>query len=73
MNKTRTQFWVALVAMLGVVLLATVLTLCVAFGGARDDVLKNALLLLTGGLINATGAAVAYLFRLNGHNLNSSS
>lgn len=66
MNTARTQFYVAMVANVGLVGLAALLVVCVAFGQQESEVLDNGLLLLLGGIINAAGAAAAYLFRLNG-------
>ena len=66
MNTQATQFYVAIVAICGVVLLAGAALVCSAFGERENQVVNNVLLLLVGGLLNGSGAAIAYLFRLNG-------
>ena len=66
MNTQATQFYIAMVAVVGLVLLTGLVVICIAFGEAANQVLENVLLLLIGGLVSSVGACVAYLFRLNG-------
>ena len=66
MNTQATQFYVAIVAICGLVFLAALALVCSAFGHEQNQVVDNVLLLLVGGLVSGAGTAMAYLFRLNG-------
>lgn len=66
MNTQATQFYVAIVAICGMVLLTGLALVCAAFGDQQNQVVDNVLLLLVGGLVSSVGASIAYLFRLNG-------
>ena len=66
MNTQATQFYVAIVAIGGLVVLAAIGLVCAAFGPQQRQVIDSCLLLMVGGLVSGAGAAVAYLFRLNG-------
>lgn len=62
MNKARTQFIIATIALF---FLGTITTVAVV-GDVILDQTSDLTLLLVGALTTATGQAVAYLFRLNG-------
>lgn len=62
MNKARTQFIIATIALL---FLGTITTVAVVADVVLDQK-SDLTLLLVGALTTATGQAVAYLFRLNG-------
>lgn len=66
MNTQATQFYVAVMAIFGMVGLTALALCCAAFGHTHNEVVDNVLLLLVGGLVSGTGTAIAYLFRLNG-------
>ena len=66
MNTQATQFYIAMVAVVGLVILTGLVIICIAFGNAANQVLENVLLLLIGGLVSSASCCVAYLFRLNG-------
>jgi hypothetical protein len=66
LNRQATQFYVAVVAIVGLVLLTGLALVCAAFGAKQSQVVDNVLLLLVGGLVSGAGTAMAYLFRLNG-------
>ncbi|KKL52081.1 hypothetical protein LCGC14_2289070 [marine sediment metagenome] len=62
MNKQGTQFWVAIIGMVGLV---TITGMAVA-GNIWSDVSSELVFMLVGGLLSVTSTAVAWLFRLNG-------
>ena len=62
MNKARTQFVIATIALLFLGTITTVAVVADVVLGQKSDLT----LLLVGALTTATGQAVAYLFRLNG-------
>ena len=66
MNTQATQFYVAVIAICGVVVLALAALVCSAFGRQDNQVVDSVLLLLVGGLVSGAGTSMAYLFRLNG-------
>lgn len=66
LNTQATQFYVAVVGIVGLVVLAGLALVCTAFGKSEGQVVEDVLLLLAGGLVSAVGASIAYLFRLNG-------
>jgi len=61
-NKARTQFVIATVAMVAL----GACTLVAVVGEVVFDRGSDLTLLLVGSLTTATGQAIAYLFRLNG-------
>ena len=66
LNTQATQFYVAVVGVVGLVLLTARALICSAFVGEEKQVVDNVLLLLVGGLVSGVGTSIAYLFRLNG-------
>jgi hypothetical protein len=62
MNRQTTQFWVAIIAMVGLVLVTGICVTATLFYDAPSELA----LMLVGGLIASTSAAGAWLFRLNG-------
>lgn len=62
MNKSRTQFVIATIALTFLGLITAVAVIGDVILGQKSDLT----LLLVGALTTATGQAVAYLFRLNG-------
>lgn len=66
LNTQATQFYVALVGIVGLVLLAALALVLAALADGDNEVVDNVLLLLVGGLVSGVGGSLAYLFRLNG-------
>lgn len=62
MNRQATQFWTAIIGMLGL----TVVTGVAVVGTMFFDKPSDLALMLVGGLIGVTSTAGAWLFRLNG-------
>ncbi|KKM26162.1 hypothetical protein LCGC14_1587500 [marine sediment metagenome] len=62
MNRQSTQFWVALIGMIGMVLV----TVLAVAGTMFADVPSELPFILVGGLLSVTSTAAAWLFRLNG-------
>ena len=63
MNRQGTQFWVAIIGMLGLV---GITALTIAASAFSDNVPSEMAFMLVGGLVSTTSAAGAWLFRLNG-------
>ena len=63
MNRSSTQFWVALVGIIGLVTITAIAVAGVVFADAPNELAFT----LAGGLLAATSAAAAWLFRLNGN------
>lgn len=63
MNRQNTQFWVAIIGMIGLV---GITALAIAASIFSDNVPNEMAFLLVGGLLSTTSAAGAWLFRLNG-------
>lgn len=64
MNRQRTQFWVAVIGMLGLVLVTAMSVASTIWGDTPNEMS----FMLVGGLLSVTSTAAAWLFRLNGHN-----
>jgi len=62
MDRQKTQFWVAVIGMGGLVLITA---LSVA-GSIWGEVPSEMPFMLVGGLLSVTSTAAAWLFRLNG-------
>ncbi len=62
MNKQKTQFWVGVLGMAGLV----AITGMAVAGNIWADAPSEMAFMLVGGLLSATSTAIAWLFRLNG-------
>ena len=62
MDRQKTQFWVAVIGMGGLVLI-TALSVAGSIWGAVPSEMP---FMLVGGLLSVTSTAAAWLFRLNG-------
>ena len=62
MSKQQTQFWVAIIGMMGLVVIAGIAVVGALFFDAPNDMA----MLLAGGVIATTAASGQWLFRLNG-------
>jgi len=60
MNQSITQFWVAVIGMVGLVVISMTAVLCQAFGDSPGELT----FMLVGGLISVTATASAWLFRI---------
>ncbi len=62
MNKQQTQFWVAIIGAIGLMVIAGIAVVGALFFDAPNDMA----LMLVGGVIASAAASGAWLFRLNG-------
>jgi Kef-type K+ transport system membrane component KefB len=62
MNQQKTQFWVAIIGITGLVIIAGMAVAGSIWGDAPTEMA----FMLVGGLLSATSTAIAWLFRLNG-------
>jgi len=60
MNQALTQFWVAVIGILGLVTITMAAVLCQAFGDSPGELT----FMLVGGLVSVTSTATAWLFRI---------
>ena len=61
MNQSITQFWVAVIGLLGLVAVTLMALVCQAFDRSVGDVILG---MLIGGLLSVTATASAWLFRI---------
>lgn len=62
MNRQATQFWVSIIGIVGLVIIAGIALIGALFYDAPSEMA----FMLVGGLLSLVGSASAYLFRLNG-------
>lgn len=62
MDRQATQFWVALIAMLGIIIVTGISVVATMFYDAASELT----FMFGGGLLSIGSAAGAWLFRLNG-------
>jgi hypothetical protein len=59
-NQSITQFWVAIIGLVGLIAVTLTAVLCQAFGESPGELT----FMLVGGLISVTATASAWLFRI---------